>query len=71
MILQLAGLFAICLSNSVPTPDYYDYSANYDYSTDRSMKLVSVCDGFGTNVVHCKWIPLLEELRTIQYEGVK
>ena len=64
MIAQLAGLLALCLSASIPTPDYYDYSANYVYNDDPAFKLTAVCDGYGTNIVRCQWIPLLEELRT-------
>ena len=63
MILQLASLFAYCTTVAVPTPDYYDYSADYDYHADPAFKLEVVCEGFGTNAVHCKFLPFLEELR--------
>ena len=68
MILQLASLFSLCLTASVPTPDYYDYSENYEYKADPAYKLSVVCDGFGTDMVHCKYIPFLEELRTAQQQ---
>ena len=58
MLIQLASLFALCISSSVPTPDYYDYSENYQYSTDVSVRLVYTD----------RWIPPVEELRETQKE---
>ena len=66
MLLQLASIFAYSLSIGVPTPAYYDYSANYVYTDDPAFKLTVVCDGFGTDTVHCKMLPFLAELRTAE-----
>ncbi len=58
MILQLASLLSLCLTASVPTPDYYDYSENYSWQSDVSVRMVYTD----------RWIPLVEELRTTQEE---
>ena len=63
MILQLASIFAYCISMAIPTPDYYDYSENYVYHDDPAYKLEIVCKGVGTDMVHCGYIPFLKELR--------